>query len=142
MKAIRVAALLGTIIGAAAHAADSSAAGDAGTGEAPGPDVSKLRFSPETVRLVMGYHQPKIQGCYEQFLAGRKKPIEGKLNTSFVITAEGLVSKPKVEQKGTTLNDRKLHECVKSVLASIEFPKPSGGGDQPIEYPFNLKALK
>jgi len=134
MKSTLIAAVLGVMMrGAAAQAADPSAAP---------PDVSKLRFSSDTVRLVMGYHQPKIQGCYEQFLAGRKKAIEGKLMTSFVITAEGLVTKTKVEKKGTTLNDRKLHDCVKSVLASVEFPKPPDGTDQPIEYPFNLKAVR
>jgi hypothetical protein len=143
MKSTLIAALLGLMISATAQAEGANAAATVpGKEEPPPPDVSKLRFSPETIRLVMGFHQPKIQGCYEQFLAGRKKPIEGKVMTSFVITAEGLVDKARVERKGTTLNDRKLHDCVKSVLASLEFPKPTDGADQPIQYPFNLKAIK
>jgi hypothetical protein len=140
MKPILITALAGVMIAGTAQAAAAKA--DAGTSEAPPPDVTKLRFTPEAIRLVMGYHQPKIQGCYEQFLATRKKPIDGKVMTSFVVTAEGLVSKPKVLPKGTTLRDRKLHDCVKTVLASVEFPKPLDGAEQPIEYPFNLKSIK
>lgn len=109
---------------------------------APPPDLSKLTLTPESIRRVMGYHQPKVQECYEAFLAGRKKPIEGKLITSFVITADGLVEKPEVSKKGTTLRDPQLHECVVSALSAIEFPKPKDGKAQPIEYPFNLKAVK
>lgn len=109
---------------------------------APPPDVSKMTLSQESIRRVMGYHQPKIQECYEKFLAGKQKPVDGKLMTSFVITAEGMVDKPEVMKKGTTLKDPALHECVVSVLSGIEFPKPKDGSAQPVEYPFNLKSEK
>src|SRR5919197_5157071 len=109
---------------------------------APPPDVSKMTLTQESIRRVMGYHQPKIQECYEKFLAGRQKPVDGKLITSFVITAEGMVQKPAAMKKGTTLKDAALHECVVSVLSAIEFPKPKDGKAQPVEYPFNLKSVK
>lgn len=114
---------------------------DAGTEDVP-PDVSKLPFSPDSIKLVIAHHQPKIQACYEEMLAGMKKPIEGKLMTSFVITGEGLVKGPKIVKKGTTLRDGKLYDCVAVVLAGMNFPKTRDGRDQPIEYPFNLKAIK
>jgi hypothetical protein len=124
-----------------AQAPESSSA-DADAGTPPPPDVSQLPLTSDSIRLVMAYHQPKIQSCYEDFLAARDRPVEGKLMTSFVITAEGLVKKPKVLSKGTTLKNQKLNECVVSVLASMTFPKPKGGHEQPVEYPFNLKAIK
>ena len=119
--------------------AESDSTADAGT---PPPDVEKMPLTSDSIRLVMAYHQPKIQACYEDFLAARDRPVEGKLMTAFVITAEGLVKKPRVVSKGTTLKNRKLNECVVAVLASMNFPKPKGGHEQPVEYPFNLKAIK
>lgn len=113
---------------------------DAGSEE--GLDVSKLPFSPDSIKMVIQHAQPKIQACYEDMLAGRKKPVEGRLMTTFTITAEGLVKSPKVTKKGTTLRDSKLNDCVVAVLASMEFPRPPDGREQPIEYPFNLKAIK
>lgn len=118
---------------------------DAGTGtEAAEPslDVSKLPFTPDSIRQVMAFHQPKIQSCYEDLLAGRTKVVEGRIMTSFTITAEGLVKRPRVVKKGTTLREPKLHDCVVAVLAGMEFPKPPDGREHPIEYPFNLKAIK
>jgi hypothetical protein len=129
--------------GAAAWAqGEREAAAKPADNEPPPPDVSKMTLTPESIRRVMNYHQPKIQGCYEQFLAGLKKPVDGKLLTSFVITAEGEVEKPMVVKKGSTLRDPTLHECVVSALSAIEFPKPKDGKAQPIEYPFNLKSVK
>ncbi|HEY8208884.1 MAG TPA: AgmX/PglI C-terminal domain-containing protein [Myxococcaceae bacterium] len=114
---------------------------DAGTlAEKPGPDVEKLPFTPDSVKQVIDYNLPKIQACYNEMLAGMTKAKEGMLKTSWVVTAEGLVSKAKVERRGTTLKDPKLHECVVAVLTSMTFPKPPNGKVQPIEYPFNLKA--
>lgn len=108
--------------------------------ENAGPDVAKLPFTPDSIRLVMSHNQPKIQACYEDLMAADEKVVEGKLMTSFTITREGLVKKPKVLKKGTTLRNPKLHDCVVAVLASMNFPRPHR--PQPIEYPINLKAIK
>ncbi|MBX7096581.1 MAG: AgmX/PglI C-terminal domain-containing protein [Myxococcaceae bacterium] len=134
----------GLIKDAAAGAAAPAPTADGGT-EAParpGPDVTKMPFTPESIKTVVAFYQPQIQGCYEEHLAGKKKAEEGKLMTSFTITGEGTVSKPKVEKKGTTLKDPHLHECVISVLSAMSFPKPADGKGHPIEFPFNLKAVE
>ena len=72
----------------------------------------------------------------------KEKVVEGKLMTSFTINAEGLVKGAKVEKKGTTLKEPRLHDCVVAVLTAMTFPKPADGKDHPIEYPFNLKAIQ
>jgi len=115
----------------------------AGQQQAPAElDVSRMPFSPDSIRQVMIHHQAKIQECYEDHLAAKSKKVEGKLMTSFVITARGLVKDAKVLKKGTTLKDKGLHDCVVSVLLAMSFPQPPDGKDQPIEYPFNLKAVE
>lgn len=105
-------------------------------------DVSLLPFSADTVKLVVEHHQPKIQECYEATLADKAKAVEGKLMTSFVVTPGGAVKNARVLKKGTTLRDPRLHDCVKAALLTMTFPRPSENRDYPIEFPFNLKAVR
>lgn len=106
-----------------------------------GPDVSKMPFTQDSIKQVVVAYQPKIQGCYEDYIANKKKAPEGTLKASWTITAEGMVKKAKVEKKGTTLKDAALNDCVVAVLSTMTFPKPPDSKDHPIEFPFNLKAV-
>ncbi|RKH51336.1 AgmX/PglI C-terminal domain-containing protein [Corallococcus aberystwythensis] len=106
-----------------------------------GLDVSKLPFTPDSIRQVMAHHMPRIQECYEDTMVEKDKKVEGKLLTTFTITAEGTVRSAKVDKFGSTLKDAGLNDCVVAVLSSMDFPKPPDGRDHPIEYPFNLKAI-
>jgi hypothetical protein len=100
-----------------------------------------MPFTPDSIKQVVMAYQPKIQGCYEDHIADKKKAPEGKLKTSFVITPDGLVKSAKVDKKGSTLKDPALHDCVVAVLSTMAFPKPPDSKDHPIEFPFNLKAV-
>lgn len=107
-----------------------------------GPDVSKMPFTGDSIKQVVTAYQPKIQGCYEDHIANKKKAPQGSLKTSWVITPEGLVKSAKIEKKGTTLKDPALYDCVVAVLSTMEFPRPPDSKDHPIEFPFNLKAVQ
>lgn len=111
-------------------------------GAAAGPDVTKLPFSPDSIKIVVAHYQPQIQSCYEETMAIKDKAVEGKLKTSWTITPDGLVKSAKIQKKGTTLHDGKLHDCVVTVLSAMTFPKPPDRKDHPIDYPFNLKAVR
>ncbi|MBI3183194.1 MAG: AgmX/PglI C-terminal domain-containing protein [Myxococcales bacterium] len=106
------------------------------------PDVEKMPFTPESIRKVVNHYQPQIQACYEETMATKEKVVEGRILTSWVITAEGMVKGAKVEKKSTTVKDPKLHECVVAVLSTMTFPKPPKNQEHPIQYPFNLKAIQ
>ncbi|HEX8825919.1 MAG TPA: AgmX/PglI C-terminal domain-containing protein [Archangium sp.] len=109
----------------------------------PPPDVSRLPFTPDSIREVMQYHSRDIQDCYEEMLATKGSKVEeGRIQTSFTITPDGFVRNAKVVKTGTTLKNPRLHECVVSVLSGIDFPRTPDGREYPIEYPFNLKAIK
>ena len=108
---------------------------------ARGSGPEKLPFTPDTLREVVKAKQPEIERCWEQSLAGTDKPVDGKIQTHFIITPEGTVRQPKVVKKGTTLKNDALHRCVETVLSTMVFPKPPDGKDHPVEYPFNLKAV-
>ncbi len=122
--------------------AAGAASAPAETKAPEGLDVSKMAFSPVSIRTVVQHYQPQIQACYEDNLATRETPIEGKLMTSFVITPEGLVKNAKVQKKGPLGKETRLHDCVVAVLSAMTFPKPVDNRDHPIEYPFNLKAIR
>ena len=109
---------------------------------ARGSGPEKLPFTPDTLRDVVKSKQPEIERCWEQTLAGTDKPVDGKLQTHFVITPVGSVKQAKVVKKGTTLKDPALHKCVQTVLSTMLFPRPPDGKDHPVEYPFNLKAVR
>jgi hypothetical protein len=119
---------------------------DGGAALQNGIDVTKLPFSADSVKRIVMSFQPQMQSCYEETLAAIKNPkvkaVEGSLKTHFVITGEGQVRGARVEKKGSSLKDARLHDCVVAVLSSMVFPKPPAGKDQPIDFPFNLKAVK
>jgi hypothetical protein len=136
------------LLAAALLLSSAALAQDGGTGaparKAP-LDVEHMPFTPDSIRQVMGHHVDEIQGCYEEWLAGKgNKTPEGKLMTSFTISPAGLVKGAKVLNKGTAypLRDPALKDCVVGVLTALSFPKPADGREHPIEYPFNLKAIK
>jgi hypothetical protein len=126
--------------GAALSRLDGGAAGYA-TPEKSALNLALMPFTPDTVKRVVAYNRDKIQACYEETLASKTKPVEGRVMTSFVVTPEGLVKAPRVLKKGTTLKDPRLHACVVDALGTFTFPKPSDRREHPIEYPFNLKAV-
>jgi hypothetical protein len=145
MKRTLLVVLCWTLSALAAEATSTDAAPDAGLAAEdtrPQLKVEKMPFSQESIREVVAYHQEEIQACYEKTLADKEKVVEGKLMTSFVITREGKVKDAKVLKKGTTLKEPRLHECVTETLATMVFPKPHDRREHPVEYPFNLKAIR
>jgi hypothetical protein len=123
-------------------AAPAAAAGVGPATPARGSDPQNLPYTPDTIKEIVRAKQPDIERCWEQTLAATDKPVDGKLQTHFVITPVGSVKQAKVVKKGTTLKDPALHKCVATVLSTMLFPRPPDGKDHPVEYPFNLKAVR
>jgi len=107
------------------------------------PDINRMPFTPDSIREVMQYYSRDIQECYEEVLANKGSKVEeGRILTTFTISPDGFVRDAKVAQAGTTLKNERLNQCVVNVLTSINFPPPPDKRAYPIEYPFNLKAIK
>ena len=92
----------------------------------------------DEVGEVIHKHLSEIRYCYETSLM-RVPDLEGKMMSSFVINGGGIVRSSSV--KSSTLNDARLEDCILRRLASWKFPKPKGGVDVPVTYPFVFKAL-
>ena len=119
----------------------ASADGGSSASVVNGLDLSRLPFTPDSIKQVVLSYQPQIQACYEETLAGKDKAVEGSLKTVFSITGDGMTALAKVDKKGSSLKDPRLHDCVVAVLSTMQFPAPPDGKAHPIEFPFNLKAV-
>ena len=149
--------MIATLVLVAALAADPAAGGELNQGDVapqadggavpakkPGPDVSKMPFTPYSIQEVVKFHLPEIQKCYEGVVLeiGGKHPPEGRVLANFTILANGLTSKVKVDHKKSTLKNDRMQDCVTDAVRTWEFPKPTDGREHPIEYPFDLKIEK
>ncbi len=106
-----------------------------------GIDVSKLPFTPDSIKQVVLSYQPQVQGCHEEAMVSAK-PITGTIKVAFTITADGMVKSAKVDKKASGIKDPHLGDCLVAVVSSMRFPMPPDGKDHPIEFPFNLKPVE
>lgn len=127
-------------VGSAASVKDSADGGTSST-VINGLDISKMPFTPDSIKQIVLSYQPQIQACYEETLAAKDKAVEGTLKSQFSITGDGMVALAKIDKKNSSLKDPRLHDCVVAVLSTMQFPSPPNGKDTPIEFPFNLKAI-
>ena len=93
----------------------------------------------ELVRKVIQDHAAQIRYCYEQQLAINPR-LQGKVAIKWIINADGSATSAQVDGGTTTLEDAKVHECMKARIQSWAFPKPKGGGMAVITYPWILRA--
>jgi len=82
------------------------------------------------IRRYIKRNQQKIQYCYEKELLA-KPQLSGTVMTNFLITPNGNVS----SSSGSGV-DPNVANCVADVIRNIEFPKPKGGGNVQVNYPF------
>lgn len=82
------------------------------------------------IRRYIKRNQQKIQYCYEKELLA-KPGLAGTVMTNFLITPNGNVS----SSSGSGV-DPNVANCVADVIRAIEFPKPKGGGNVQVNYPF------
>ena len=69
----------------------------------------------------------------------RTPDLEGKLLVDFNISPRGRVDTSAVKQ--STLADARLDDCILRRLAKWQFPKPKGGVNVAVTYPFIFKSI-
>ncbi len=92
----------------------------------------------EEVGRVIHAHQAEIRYCYESSLV-HNAGLKGRVLIAFVIAGSGQVSRATVKE--STAKDDRLESCVTSKLKSWAFPKPRGGINVAVGYPFNFQSL-
>lgn len=80
----------------------------------------------------------QIKHCYERQLIVDPN-IFGKVVAQWTINKEGAVSVSSV--KNTTMNNKAVENCIVGKIKNWAFPKPKGGGQVLVSYPFLFKSL-
>ena len=80
----------------------------------------------------------QIKHCYERQLIVDPN-IFGKVVASWTIEKDGSVSTSSV--KKTTMNNKPVENCIAAKIKGWTFPKPKGGGQVLVSYPFLFKSL-
>jgi hypothetical protein len=81
----------------------------------------------DTLRSFLQAHAGEIQKCYEQALA-EDKLLGGKVTLRWTVQPDGSVVDASVDEAGTTLRNRKVHDCMLARVVHWKFPRPEGGG--------------
>ncbi len=80
----------------------------------------------------------QIKHCYERQLIVDSN-IFGKVVAGWTINKDGAVSVSSV--KKSTMNNKAVENCITAKIKSWTFPKPKGGGQVLVSYPFLFKSL-
>jgi len=92
----------------------------------------------EVIAAVIKEHIGQIRYCYERQLAGQAD-LHGKVKVRFGIDAEGEVFTQSIGE--TTLKSATVEECILRRIAKWKFPKPKGGTQVNVSYPFLFKSV-
>ncbi len=95
-------------------------------------------LSRDEVGEVIHRHSSEIRYCYETSLIHAPE-LNGKLVLQFTIGKLGQVTQAKAQ--GGSLQNAQLENCLVTRLQTWAFPKPHGGIEVPVTYPFLFKNL-
>ncbi len=101
----------------------------------PEPMVVTDGLTRAEIQRVLDRVLPQIRSCYENEL-GHAPDLEGKVVTSWTITAAGSVASPGVVQSTFGAAGAPVGACVVHVIGRLKFPSPRGGGQVVVSYPF------
>jgi hypothetical protein len=102
-----------------------------GTENAPGPAVNGL--DRDVIDNIVKRRQDRIRLCYERQL-NFSPGLSGKVTISFSIGAQGQVIKDDIIED--TMKNSAIDNCIRAEVKSWTFPKPSGGAQVNVDYPF------
>lgn len=95
-------------------------------------------LSKDEVGKVIHEHLSEVRYCYESAII-RNPELQGKLMVEFVIAGLGKVKTAKAGSG--SLSHESIGDCIVKRLITWNFPKPRGGVDVAVNYPFIFKTL-
>jgi pSer/pThr/pTyr-binding forkhead associated (FHA) protein len=99
----------------------------------PGRTIIQGSLSKEEIGRVIRRNLARFKYCYEKQLNANPN-LQGKISVYFTIAPTGAVAQASVRE--TSMNDQNVESCVLTVMRSLKFPKPRGGGIVVVTYPF------
>ncbi|MCG3173609.1 MAG: hypothetical protein GMKNLPBB_01808 [Myxococcota bacterium] len=101
--------------------------------------VMKGGLDKSVIAAVIKRHWNQIKYCYEKELS-KNPDMGGKVTTFFIIGPNGTVQTASIAQ--SDLNNAATESCMVSQIQRWVFPKPKGGGNVQVTYPFVFQATK
>jgi TonB family protein len=89
----------------------------------------------EIIFRILRAHLAEVRTCHEKGLK-TKPSLAGRVDIHFVIDGKGKVASAEVEDN--TLGDSVVANCIVKAVKRWTFPKPPGGEDVSVTYPFEL----
>ena len=80
----------------------------------------------------------QIRHCYEQFLQ-RSPGKAGKVSVKFIISKGGRTSSVGIRK--SNISDRAFRSCITARIKTWKFPRPRGGSNVTVNYPFVFNPL-
>ncbi len=99
-----------------------------------GSPVTDGSLDKSVIRRYVRRKLPQVKHCYEKQVLVNSQ-LEGTVATNFLIGPDG-----SVKSSSASGVSPKVSTCVASVMKSIKFPKPKGGGLVNVRYPFRFNA--
>jgi outer membrane biosynthesis protein TonB len=95
-------------------------------------------LSRSVIQATIAKYLSQVRACYEQGLA-RNQALTGQVSMAFEIGAAGNVTQARVGS--STLGDAAVEQCIAGKLRTWQFPKPLGGVNVKVNYPFLLRPV-
>lgn len=90
------------------------------------------------IAAVIQRHLSEVRFCYESGL--QKKPnLSGRVSMKFLIGPQGIVTSAQVNN--SSLAHPLVENCIRDRLKTWQFPKPQGGVNVKVNYPFVLRRV-
>lgn len=92
----------------------------------------------DQIAAVVQKNMGQIIYCYEMGLQG-KPDLKGRLTAQWIINGSGYVSRSAIEH--SSVDDSKVEKCVVAKIRTWKFPRPIGGVNVDVSYPFELRRV-
>lgn len=141
----------GRVIGGGGYGTQGSGGGRVGYGNVGAGGVAASYFQPleeealieggldrDQIAAVINKHIGQIIYCYERGL--QKSPnLRGRVGVDFTINGRGRVARASIGS--SSLRSARVEGCILNRLKSWPFPRPVGGVNVKVSYPFVLKRV-
>ena len=95
-------------------------------------------IDPEVIRELLRRSLPQFRYCYDDELRRQNKRVKGKMDLEFTIGPNGRVGRSTIGLKAFRMTAAGT-KCMRTVLQSIRFPRPKGGGVVEVKQPIFLE---
>ncbi|MCA9711505.1 MAG: TonB family protein [Myxococcales bacterium] len=89
----------------------------------------------DIIRRIVRAHINEVRYCYNQGLV-KDPSLEGRVAVQFTISPAGSV--PVAVVADSSIKDENVAKCIAKAVKRWKFPKPAGGGNVVVTYPFVL----